>query len=278
MRLAILLTLLLVAVFFSGCTAPFSTAGESGEVTKGVTRELSQSAEGTEGKLGVQPEEEATKADITEDRKIIRNARLSIEVRNFDSSAERVEEIAENSGGYVSDSSSYITETGHERGTVTIRVPAEGFSSILEELKTLGKVESTHTSSQDVTEEYVDLEARLGNLKRQEERLLAILDNATTVEEVLKVEEHLGRVRGEIERIEGRLRYLDNRIDLATITVELKEPEPLGHSLELRETLSQALEGVIVTFKALIVFAGYAIPPGALILLVFYMVRRRKRG
>jgi len=219
-------------------------------------------------------------ADISIERKIIKTASLDVEVQDFDVAAGEVKRLAQASGGFVSNSRFYVTDTGHKRGTITIRVPEEGFLSVLEEVKKLGEVKSTSSSGQDVTEEYIDLDARLRNLERQEERLLEILENASTVEDLLKVEKELGRIRGEIERITGRLRYLDERISLATITVELSEPEPITHSWGLRGALSSSVEGFIGTAMGLIVFTGSILPVViflALLFGVYKLVRRKKK-
>ena len=219
----------------------------------------------------------ATSEDTTIDRKIIKTGSISIEVSEFDSAAAVVEQLAAAAGGFVSNSNSYITSEGQKRGTITIRVPAVGFDSVLGEIKKLGEVKSTSSSGQDVTEEYIDLEARLTNYKRQEGRFLSILDNATTVEDVLKVEEQLGRVRGEIERIEGRLRYLDNYIDLSTITVSLQEPTPITRKWGLRDALSDSVEGFIGMTNALIIFTGSIIPVLIFVLVLFGIFRRLRR-
>jgi hypothetical protein len=221
------------------------------------------------------PEEYTTTGtDTTIDRKIIKTGSISIEVSEFDEAAAVVEQLAAAAGGFVSNSNSYITSEGQKRGTITIRVPAVGFDSVLLEIKKLGDVKSTSSSGQDVTEEYIDLEARLGNYKRQEGRFLSILENATTVEDVLKVEEQLGRVRGEIERIEGRLRYLDNYIDLSTITVSLEEPTPITRKWGLRDALSDSVEGFIYSTNSVIIFVGNALP-WIIFLLVLVVIFRR---
>jgi len=213
------------------------------------------------------------------DRKIIMTGRISLEVDNFDPASEAVEQLAAASGGFVSNSNSYITSEGQKRGTITIRVPAEGFQSVLDEVKKLGEVQSTSSSGQDVTEEYIDLDVRLKNNQRQEERLLVILDNASTVEDLLQVEEQLGRVRGEIEHIEGRLRYLNNYIDLSTITVELQEPTPITHTWGIRDALSESVVGFIDMTNGLIVFTGSMIPVAIFVVLLygaFRFLRKRK--
>ncbi|WP_456474434.1 DUF4349 domain-containing protein [Candidatus Pyrohabitans sp.] len=274
-RVAVLILLL---IFATGCTikAPKQElpavvpepGGEKAMQTRGTGFPEIQKAE-----LMVETE---AKAQI--DRKIIKSAYIKLEVEDFDSAASEVEKLAYEAGGYISQSNSYVTPGNHRQGTITMRIPEGSFGSIIEELKKLGRVMSYSSSGRDVTEEYIDLNARLRNLQRQEERLLEILDRAETVKDVLEVERELGRVRGEIERLEGRLRYLDNRVEFATITVELREPEPITRSLGLRSAISDAVKGLVTVTRALIVAAGYLLPIAAMAAVLFAAVRRlRKR-
>ena len=198
--------------------------------------------------------------DTDTERKIIRKASLNIEVESFQSSSDALINIVERSGGFVSDSYSYVTDTGHKRGEITLRVPSDRFLSVIGEIEQIGTVKSKHASGEDVTEEYIDLTARLNNSQRQEKRLLEILDMAENVKEVLEVEHELERVRNDIERLTGRIKYLDNRVELATISVSLYEPEPITHSWGIRDTFRDAFEAFVSVIRGLIIFVGYALP------------------
>ena len=218
------------------------------------------------------------------ERQVIKTADMSLRVENATSAAEALGDIADFYGGYVSSSSvydSYYYESDvRKQGYVNIRVPADELDATLDEIKTLGEIQSESSSAQDVTEEYIDLNARLSILEKQETRLLEILDMATTVQDVLDVEKELGRVRGEIESLQGRLNYLDSRIDLATVNVYITEPVPIGGSLGIRDAISDAVQGFILSVRGIIIFIGYVLPVvivlsitgGAIILAV-----RRKR-
>ncbi len=260
-------------VLTSGCTfsAPFAEAG------KGEKR-----IETVPGGAGVKHvfEEVTATQEAAEDRKVIKTAHLRLEVADFDGAVEELERLALEAGGYVSNSNYRITSGNRRKGTISIRIPEENFGRVIDDIKKLGRVVSFSSSGQDITEEYIDLEARLRNLKRQEERLLELLDMATSVKDVLEVERELMRVRGEIERLEGRLRYLSNRVEYATVNVELFEPEPIIQSLGLRGAVSDAVEGLVRVIRALIVASGYVLPvallAGALFALL-KMVRRSSR-
>lgn len=205
-------------------------------------------------------ESPAGTSDADADRKIIQRASLSIEVPDFRTSEEAVIRAVARSNGFISSSYAYVTETGRQRGEITVRVPTDSFLGLVTELELLGRVQTKHLSGEDVTEEYTDLRARLNNSQRQELRLLEILELAETVEEVLKVEHELARVRGEIEQMTGRLTYLDNRIELASITVALYEPEPITQSWGIRDALRAAFAGFVAVIRGMIIALGYLLP------------------
>jgi len=203
---------------------------------------------------------ESQYTDADTERKIIQRASLRIEVKDFQSSSDAVIDIVERSNGSISDSHSYVTDTGRKRGSITIRIPADRFIAVINEIACVGDVKSKDTSGKDVTEEYIDLKARLNNSERQEQRLLEILDMAKEVKEVIEVEREVWRVRTEIERLTGRIKYLENRVELATITVSLYEPEPITHSWGIRDAIRSAFGGFVSVVRGLIILVGYALP------------------
>ncbi len=206
------------------------------------------------------PESQYTNAYTETNRKIIQRASLSIEVEDFQTSYDAVIDIVERSNGFISDSHSYVTNTGRKRGDITIRVPADKFLTVIAEIEHVGDVKSKSITGEDVTEEYIDLTARLNNSERQEQRLLEILDMANNTREVLEVEREIWRVRSEIERLTGRIKYLENRVELATISVSLYEPEPITHSWGIRGALRAAFCGFVSVVRGLIILIGYALP------------------
>jgi hypothetical protein len=194
------------------------------------------------------------------ERKIIQTASLHIEVEDFQSSSDSVIAIVERYNGFISDSYTYVTDTGRKNGRITIKVPTDKFLAVIEEIEHVGTVKSKDTSGEDVTEEYIDLTARLNNSERQERRLLEILDMANNTKEVLEVEREIWRVRSEIERLTGRIKYLENRVELATIHVSLSEPEPITHTWGIRDALRSAFGGFVSVIRGLIILVGYALP------------------
>ena len=108
---------------------------------------------------------------------------------------------------------------------MTVRVPQEEFFSVFEQIKSLGKVQNEDAGTEDVTEQFIDLEARLTNAQREKLSLLLLLERADTVNEILVIERELARVRTNLERFQGQLDFLERRVDLATITVSLNQPQ-----------------------------------------------------
>lgn len=171
----------------------------------------------------------ATTPLLSQQRKIIRTAQVTIETGGVEETCNRIEMLAVSFGGYVQQSSirRYEGQPDSEEqlsGSVQIAVPSEMFDQILTQLPDLGKVLHKNVSGQDVTEEYVDLEARLKNWRSQEDQLNLIMTKARNVEEILAVQNELGRVREEIERLTGRLQYLQRRTDFADIYFTVVAP------------------------------------------------------
>lgn len=157
-------------------------------------------------------------------RQIIYTATLQLIVEEFDGVPEKVETLASLHGGFVADSSLRGSSGTPRSGTWTIRVPVKEYGSFLDGAKKLGEFQSLTTESQEVTAEYYDVQARIKNKQRQEERLLKLLDEQTgKLEEVLKVEDHLSNVREETERMQGRMRVLKDLTAFSTVTLTINE-------------------------------------------------------
>jgi len=221
-------------------------------------------------------------ATVSFDRKIIKSANLQLEVLNeeFAAAKQAVVSITQASGGYVQESAQWEAPYG-ANARFMLRVPEQGFLSVLEELRHLGKVTHEQIGGRDVTEEYVDVESRLKSLRVHEQRLLDILAKAQNVDELLRIESELSRVRSEIESLTGRLNYLGSMVSLATIEVNLtsvKEVTPKEPTL-----WDQVVAAFLKTLKALadfvtrtVIFLSGAAPVLLILAAVWYLVRRRK--
>ncbi|MGP8319857.1 MAG: DUF4349 domain-containing protein [Methanosarcinaceae archaeon] len=242
----------------------FKSGGQSVPQYKGgTTDELNAMVEEVEKDGEVRDVGEVKDVGESVFRKVITTADLSLEVDDASDILDEIINITQNAGGFVSRSSLYNNNYGESTGKagyVTIRIPQSGFTSVMDKIGTLGSVTSKSISGRDVTEEFIDLSARLENLERHELRLLEILNMTTTVDEVLDVERELGRIRGDIESLTGRLNYLNDQVGLSTINVHVSEPRPIAHSWGLRDALLNSVNGFISTVNGLIVFIGYALP------------------
>lgn len=157
-------------------------------------------------------------------RKIIYTADLVLVVEDYPQAEQNLLTLVKSAKGYIARSDVHGSPGESRTGTWTIRVPVEGFGSFKQAAEKLGELLKSSSDSEDVSEEFFDLEARQKNKRVEEERLLKHLDSSTgKLEEILHVEREISRVRGEIERIQGRLQKLGNLTALTTITVTIHE-------------------------------------------------------
>jgi hypothetical protein len=157
------------------------------------------------------------------DRRVIRTAELDLEVNDVERSIRFVRDTTLDTGGYVSSSTTRVWNDS-ESAELWIEVPSDRFDEVISRLREGPYVESVQresTSSQDVTEEYIDLQSRIRNLEATERRYVVLLEDAVTIDEILRVEGELSRVRGQIEQIQGRINYLDQRTAYSRIYVSL---------------------------------------------------------
>jgi len=202
-------------------------------------------------------------------RELIRAATVELRVADYDRARERLTSDAERRGGFVSKANDrqHTTSAGNfTTGTVTYRVPADEFDAFLATVNETGTVVSSRQQTEDVTEEVVDLEARLRTLRAQRDRLRELYDQANDTEEVLSVERRLSEVQTEIERAEARKASLERQVALSTVTVELREPRPdeppegAWYDTPLVEAFLASVDGVVVTLRAAAVATAYAAP------------------
>jgi hypothetical protein len=195
---------------------------------------------------------------------IIRTGQAFIEVDKVDPAVFRIRQLATQVGGYIGNSS---ISGGHDQirqATLELKIPAQKYDEAVGSLSAIGKVETVNSTAEDVGEEFVDVGARLTNARRLEERLISLLATRTgKLDEVLRVERELARVREDIERYEGRLRYLSARAALSTLSITIHEPAPILGSSPGENPLGAALRRAWKNFVALV--AGFIASLGVLI-------------
>lgn len=219
------IVLLVLAAGLAGC-------GSSNKVSPAAGNQVSKSMEGAGG--GKRLEVDSTYSHTAtrpaqehkypagdpnfSERLIIKNAEISLMVQNLTNTVSKIEKEVALLNGFVSDSN-----MNDRFCHITLRVPADKFLSLLGRIEKLGKIKQKRIFTEDVTRQYIDLEARIKTLKEQEDRLRDLLEKANTIEDILKIEKELTRIRGEIESKSGEFRYLKNRLSYSTINLSIEE-------------------------------------------------------
>lgn len=297
------LALLLIMTLFAACGGGDDDSEEPDDFSTGSELPAAQptmSAEGAQAEAeeaaGAAPPSDGSLSNLVAntspvDRHVVRQAQLTLTVGDVEQALVWVRDLAGQRSGFVFGSTSYIEE-GYQYAQVTIRVPSDQFEGVLAELRGapfVVKVEREESSSEDVSAEYVDNESRLKALEATELRLLQLLAQAETIDEILRVEFELNNVRAQIETIKGRQQYLDEMTSFSTISVYLQPDAPDSRPDDDEDSLiarvfastwnnaEDFLEGLLVfTLTAGIVIAALS-PFGLLAWLVYRLIRRRLR-
>lgn len=221
---------------------------------------------------------------ITQDRMIVRIGDMSLVVEDVLNARDGITQLAARFDGYVV-SSSIWGEEAEMRGSISIRVPDERFEQALAELRELAvRVKSENTSSQDVTQEYTDLQARLNNAEATEKQYLALLEKATDVQDILSIYDSLSRVRQEIEQIKGQMQYLERTASMSLISVYLEpkasEKPLVGAGWSALEALKSAVRGIVTFGQGLVILAIWLIifiPVWGTVLGIIYWRRKKSK-
>jgi hypothetical protein len=222
-RTLLMLALVMVIVLLAGCGSGMKSSAPQSPAAP--PQEAAYDSAGPEyGERGnyVSSNKESSAGGAVQQR-IIQNAERSLDVEDMDVALEELQRAVRAAGGLVADSYQHGKKGELRNANLTLRIPEARFESFLEEVDKLGKVTSGRKYINDVTMQYMDLEARIRNLERQEERLLSVLDKAETVEDILRVEQELSRIRGQLESMTAEFRYLRDRVDYSTVQVYLRE-------------------------------------------------------
>jgi len=212
---------------------------------------------------------------------IIRTGTASVQVDSLELAIAAVQRIATALGGWVGNTSLSAGAYEVRSATIELKVPSARYDEALAGLRPIGKVETVNSTAEDVGEEFVDLSARTANARRLEERLVTLLaTRAGKLEDVLNVERELARVREEIERYEGRLRYLKTRVATSTLTVTVHERAPLVSPTPGENILGEAFKDAwrnFVRFVAAFIASLGTVIPVAVLLAIGALAWRRFR-
>lgn len=218
-----------------------------------------------------------------EGRRVQRSAQLTLQVGNgaFDSSWDRVTSLMQSQGGYVSGSQAQADGSDRLRsGVVTFQVPSDRFDATLAGLRRLGKAESIQISGTDVSSQYVDLQARLRNAEAQRDAMLALLQQAKSVNDILQVQNQLGQITGQIEQLKGQIDYLDHTTSYATVAVTIREMAAASSADEwgLKTALVRALHNSVDVVGLMLMVVGAIAPLLLLGLAALFVWRLRQRS
>lgn len=263
-------------------TKDYESAPVTGEQNMKSTND--KISDGTLKQVNYQQPTENT--NVQDKRMIIRTGTMSVENENYDETENKVKEIAKNLGGYITNSTSQVNQSGKKQGSLTIRVQADKYDAMLAELAKTGKVMNQNITGRDVTEEYVDAEARQKTQRELEARLLQLLAEKTAnLTAVVEVEQKLASVRENIEKTEGRMRMLKDQASFSTITLSIYEPAILntssgGFFYELERGMEKGLTGFTAVLSGIITII-IALSPilvifGLIIYITVRIIRKRK--
>lgn len=224
--------------------------------------------------------EPTTTTGLTDDeikkigKKIIKNASLSIEAKEYDKTLQRIKNITKKFDCYISNETQN-TYSSSISGTITIRVKSAQFDSLMTEILTGDeKIVSKNIYINDVTEEYVDLYSRLKNKKIAEQQYQEIMKKAYSVNDILNVQEYLRRIREEIEATQGRMKLIDNQVDYSTISISITYNGPNVDNNTFWDMLLKGLEGGWTGIKYFVIAIFYVWPLWILLGIIIFAARR----
>jgi len=285
-KLVFIVLVVLAVVTAAGC----SSGGEDGGGAAGVTGAFE--AGGGSGRSAVAGEVTgADKALPSSQRNVsgvpeigpqivqTSSVRLSVQRGRFDETVDEARSIAAGLGGFVvSSSASQGSAQRLVRGTLVLRVPARNYAEAMKELASLGRVEARRENGQDVSQEYVDLRARIRQLQAVESQLLELLDRANTVGAALAVQQQLGQVQLDLEQSRGRLQYLDDQVAFSTVSLDLYEralpvPNSGGGRFGIVDAWSKAASGFLAVLGWTFVVLATAAPLVLILVVALFLAR-----
>jgi len=218
---------------------------------------------------------------------VIRQAQLSISVSSgaFDQKLADVRSLVELEQGFISGTDAQANPTTNDQirtGVITFMVPATRFDDTIDQLSKLGKVQNEHISGQDVSGQYVDLNARLVNAESQRAAMLALLAQAHNINDIITVQNQIGQITGEIEQLKGQIKYLDNNTSYSTVSVTITEagapaPTTPSDNWGFATALNDAAHNFVTTIDYFVTGLG-AVGPFLVLVGVGFLVWRRRRA
>lgn len=290
--LSCVLCALVLLLMLTACSARSDNSASSTAVAQDVKMERGgmspeQAAVDKAAGEGAYSGGDAGSGDMPADnRQIIRDADISMETTDFDAVSDSVKKLVSESKGYVSGSSFYNDKGGGRSAYYTCRVPAENYGSFMDSIGDAGNILSVNENTQDVTGEYIDLEARLKSLKAQEARLLELMESASSLENLIAVQDQLTETQYQIDSYTSKLNSMKDLISYSTITVNVSEViNYTPAESNFGEKIIAAFKGMITNLEDgsqnFVIGLIYALPflifAAALAVIVILLVRRSLR-
>ena len=259
----------ILAVSIFGCGSKSMMATESAVADSAAYDDMAydsgydttESASAEEAGSGAVTSENGIEEVQETDRKLIRNVNLSLQTKEFDTVLENMSQKVKDLGGYIQDSSVWGSSSDYSSSrsaSYTLRIPSDKLDEFIDVVETLGNVTYKYESVDDVTLRYVDVESHKKSLETEQERLLALLEKAENVEDIITIENRLSDVRYELENYESQIRLLDNQIDYSTVYVDISEVSRVtdtGKQGFFEEVASRFSDSVYVVLMGLRGFA-----------------------
>ena len=308
---AVLLAFLLIAALFTSCSGAktsdmatdpaayglYNTESSTGDYDRdeGYYEDMAEAPADGESGMGVSTTsaQNANNSAASMTEKIIYTYYANIETTQFDTSVDNVSQLLKQYGAFIQSTSisgsSYYSNTRYRTAEYVIRVPVGSYTPLTESLDILGNVVSERSNGENITTQFIDTQARLDTYETEEERLLAMLEKADTVEDMITIESRLSDVRYQIESLTSQLRNWQNQVDYSTVTLEIREVEELSAQVPAQRTywermwdgLASTFEGIGDFFKQLFMFIVVALPVlvilGVIAVIVLVTLRASKK-
>lgn len=263
----------LAASLLTGCGASSGGSADYAVSTTAVSSN-SMAADAMTEEAGYAPQETEAMADTTgelnpedfaQDRKIIYTADVSIETETYDDGVATIRSLLDETGGYISSTSqSGSSVDGNRRADYTCRVPADRYRDFLDGLSGAGNVYSVSEYTDDITMQYIDVEARISSLEAQRDRLQQLADEAEDIETLLSIETQLSDVQYQLESYTAQMRSYDNQVDYSTVNVYLREvrkvSEGTGFGTRVRAAFSGSWDNFVEGVQGFVIAVIYALP------------------
>ena len=287
------LVLIAVLVAAAACGGASTTGGGGGGT---VSRSAGlpntgggQPVKPIDGSTGTGQGVTGTTVPVLQGPPVIRQAQLSITVGSgsFDSKLSAVRTLVEDQGGYIAGTDAQAQPAPDARpsrmrtGTINFMVPAANFDRTIDQLSKIGTVQNEHITGTDVSAQYVDLNARLANAQAQRDAMLALLKQATSINDIITVQNQIGQITAQIEQLKGQIKYLDDNTSYSSVGVTLTESgapvQTTSDSWGFATALNDAAHNFVATVNYFVAGVG-AVGPFLVLLGLGYAVWRRRRA